>query len=84
MLKLSKTAKKQLAKIGAAVTVGIATIQAKAVSMLPADALDTLATNVQDTATDVTGNILPISIAVTLTFAVIGMTRRGLSKGGIK
>lgn len=72
------------AKFGAAVGSFVLAAQAQAASLLPADALSTVATSAQDTATDVVGDLLPVAIAVTLTFAVIGWTRRGMGKAGLK
>ncbi len=72
------------AKFGAAVGTSLIAMQANAASLLPAGALDTVATSAQDTAQDVVGDLLPVAIAVTLIFAVIGWTRRGMGKAGLK
>ncbi len=75
---------KFLNSLFAAAGLGLLSIQAQAASMLPADALSTVATSAQDTATDIVGDLLPVAIAVTITFAVIGWTRKGMGKAGLK
>jgi hypothetical protein len=83
-MKPFKAARKYGTKVGAAVGSFVLAAQAQAASLLPTDALATVATSAQDTATDVVGDLLPVAIAVTLTFAVIGWTRRGMGKAGLK
>lgn len=79
-----QSAKEKAAVASVAVATTVLSIQAQAASLLPADALATVATSAQDTATDIVGDLLPVAIAVTITFAVIGWTRKGMGKSGLK
>lgn len=69
---------------GAVVAGSVVAFQAKAASLLPADVLDTVIVDTVDTAEDVSTQLIPVVVGVTVAFAILGMIKRGLGKSGVR
>lgn len=83
-MQITKNAKMKFSAVSLAVSSAFAAVSAQAASLLPVDALATVGASATDTASDIVGDLLPVAIAVTITFAVIGWTRKGMGKAGLK
>ncbi|MFL9711911.1 hypothetical protein [Methylobacillus sp. Pita1] len=57
---------------------------ASAASLLPADALDGIATDALDTAKDVATQFLPIVAGLAITWFIVSAVKKGLGKAGVK
>lgn len=57
---------------------------ASAASLLPADALDGVATDAMDTAKDIALQFIPIVAGLGITWFIVSAVKKGLGKAGIR
>lgn len=57
---------------------------ASAASLLPADALDGIGTDAIDTVKDLAVQFIPITAGIAIGWFILGGTKKGLGKAGIK
>lgn len=69
-------------------SVGLVTVMApemaSAASLLPADALDGIGTDAIDTVKDLALQFIPITAGIAIGWFILGGTKKGLGKAGIK
>lgn len=81
-MKASLVLKTLLASVG--LVVAMAPEMASAASLLPADALTGISTDAVDTVKDLAVQFIPIVAGISIGWFILGGTKKGLGKAGIK